>query len=341
VALRQASERLEEFALIRALRGRFSHRDAEVIRGIGDDAAVIATSPKQWWHVTTDMLVEGVHFDLGTASPEAVGYRSAMANLSDLAAMGAVPRYLLTSIAIPRRCTAAHVEQLYGGLMKACRPHGVNLIGGDTSASRGGLFLSLTLIGITRSGQALLRSGARIGDALYVTGTLGDSLAGLQILTRRPSGRVAKPHQRFLIHRHLRPTARVSEGQWLSRARLASAAIDLSDGLSGDVRHLCEESRVGVDIELGAIPVSRACRAYAKASEQDPTQLALSGGEDYELLFTVSAHRQPAVEQQAKKAGYRITRIGVIRPRRSGLRMRSQTGEWHPLPLTSYEHFCE
>jgi len=311
-----------------------------VIRGIGDDAAVISASPKQWWHVTTDLLVEGVHFNLGTASPEAVGYRAAMANLSDLAAMGATPRYLLTSIAIPRRCSAAHVDQLYGGLMKACRPHRVSLIGGDTSASRGGLFLSLTLIGTTRRRQALLRSGARIGDALYVTGTLGDSLAGLQILTRQSSTRVAKPHQRFLIHRHLRPTARVSEGQWLNRARRASAAIDLSDGLSGDVRHLCEESRVGADIELDAIPISPSCRAYAKSSRQDPTQLALSGGEDYELLFTVSAQHQPAVEHQAKKAGYRITRIGVIRPRRSGLRIQSQAGEWRPLPLTSYEHFC-
>ena len=273
MALRQASDRLPEFGefgLIRSLRRRFSHQDPAVIRGIGDDAAVIAVSPRRWWHLTTDLLAEGVHFDLHTAAPESVGYRAAMANLSDIAAMGAAPRYLLTSIAVPRSFQATKVDQLYRGLMKAFRKHGVALIGGDTSASQGGLFLSLMVIGTTPARQALLRSGARVGDGLYVTGTLGDSLAGFRILSDPSRLQLAANHRRFLVSRHLRPTARVKEGQWLNRARLATAAIDLSDGLSGDVRHICEESQVGVEIELDALPLSAACRAYAAASRQDP-----------------------------------------------------------------------
>lgn len=339
MALRKAGQPIQEFALIRALRRRFARRDSALIRGIGDDAAVIATSPRQWWHVTTDLLAEGVHFDLRAASPKSVGYRAAMANLSDIAAMGARPRYLFTSLAIPKQLKAAQVDQLYEGLMKACHRHGVCLVGGDTSASRAGLFLSITLIGTTMAQRALLRSGARVGDRIYVTGTLGDSLAGLRMLTRQTTPKLGTNHRRFLINRHLCPTARVGEGQWLNDNRLATAAIDLSDGLSGDIRHICEESGVGAEIELGAIPLSASCRAYANASRQDPTQLALTGGEDYELLFTVSPSTQRALERKAGDRGYHVTCIGIIRPRRFGIRTKSHNDTLKPLPMTSYEHF--
>lgn len=339
VGLRKAGYPIQEFELIRALRRRFAPRESALVRGIGDDAAVIATIPRQWWHVTTDLLLEGVHFDLRTTSPRSVGYRAAMANLSDLAGMGAVPRYLFTSIAIPKQFKASQVAQLYGGLMTACHKHGVVLAGGDTSASKAGLFLCITLIGTTAPRHALLRSGARVGDGIYVTGTLGDSLSGLRILTRRPRPRILNHHYRFLINRHLHPTARIQEGQWLNAARLAHAAIDLSDGLSGDLRHICEESRVGAVIELDALPLSSSCRAYAKASHQDPIQLALAGGEDYELLFTVSPDKERSLVHQANERGYHMTRIGTIRSRGSGIRMRLHNGRPIPLPMTSYEHF--
>lgn len=300
-----------------------------------------------WWHVTTDLLAEGVHFDLRTASPESVGYRAAMANLSDIAAMGATPRYLLISLAVPVRLKTAHILTLYTGLMKACRLHGVTLIGGDTSASQTGLFVSITLIGTSTSGRALLRRGAKIGDHIYVTGTLGDSLAGFNLLTETTSKRPSRPpspglrsaHRNFLIQRHLRPSARIKEGQWLNNAGLATAAIDLSDGLSGDLRHICEESRVGAEIDLGKLPVSTACQAYAESRRLRTTQLALTGGEDYELLFTAPLAKQSTIERQARAHGFHVTHIGTVRPRRFGMQMKADDGTRQPILMTSYEHF--
>jgi thiamine-monophosphate kinase len=347
VALRKAKHTIQEFALIRAIKRRFARGAPRFIRGIGDDAAVVAGSPLMWWHLTTDLFAEGVHFDLSTASPESVGYRAAMANLSDIAAMGAVPRYLLTSLAIPKTIKSAHIYELYEGLMKACRLHDVRLIGGDTSASKAGLFLSITLIGTTAARRALFRHGAHVGDRIYVTGTLGDSLAGLQLLTRgktphptrRKLSRLRQSHRHFLVNRHLHPKARLAEGQWLNSARLATAAIDLSDGLSGDLRHICEESRVGAELDLGKIPISTACRAYAESHRLQPVQLALTGGEDYELLFTAPSIKHSTIERQSRAHGYRVTYIGTIRPHQFGIQMTSSDGTIQPIPMTSYEHF--
>jgi len=347
VALRKAPSRIREFALIRTLARRFARHTTQLIRGIGDDAAVLASPAPGWWHVTTDLLAEGIHFDLRTAALESVGYRAAMANLSDIAAMGAVPRYVLISLALPSEFRTKQVVQLYTGLMQACRPHRVVLIGGDTSASKAGLFVSLTLLGTTKSGRALFRHGARVGDHIYVTGTLGDSLAGLQLLTHtastgpahRPCAPLRASHKRFLINRHLRPTARLAEGQWLNNARLATAAIDLSDGLSGDLRHLCEESRVGAEIDPSTLPISAACRAYAESRRLEPTLMALTGGEDYELLFTAPPAKQAAIARHARTRGFHVTRIGTIRPRGFGMQMKTPDGTMKPIPNTSYEHF--
>jgi thiamine-monophosphate kinase len=293
--------------------------------------------------LTTDLLAEGIHFDLRTATFEDVGYRAASANLSDVAAMGGTPQYALVALAVPERATAQDVHRLYRGFMAACRPHRVALIGGDTSASASGWFVCITLMGSARRGQALLRSGARVGDGLYVTGTLGDARAGLELLHRsRPGETVAGlsgREQRFLIQRHLRPAARVAVGQWLATGGLATAAIDLSDGLSGDLRHLCEESRIGADVVLDDLPFSAPLLAYAKSTGQDPVGMALAGGEDYELLFTVSPKNRARLEGAARRQGIRITRIGIMRARRSGIHGLSRDGTRRPLPVTSYEHF--
>jgi thiamine-monophosphate kinase len=347
VAIRKAKHTVQEFALIRTIARRFAQKGSRLVRGIGDDAAVIAATRPMWWHVTTDLLAEGVHFDLSVASAETVGYRAATANLSDIAAMGAVPRYLLTSLAIPKTFPSARIFDLYEGLMRACRIHHVRLIGGDTSASKAGLFLSITLIGTSAASRALLRRGAHVGDQIYVTGTLGDSLAGLQLLTRGKTSRSARrkldqlrrSHRQFLVNRHLHPMARIAEGQWLNNARLATAAIDLSDGLSGDLQHICEESRVGAELDLDKIPISTACRVYAERYGLQPVQLALTGGEDYELLFTAPSGKQATVERQARARGYRVTRIGTIRPHRFGIQMSSGDGTMRPMPISSYEHF--
>ena len=341
------SSTVHEFDLIHALRKQHSVRTPSVIRGIGDDAAVIASRAGQWTVLTTDLLTEGVHFDLRTAAMTDIGFRAAAANLSDIAAMGATPHYLLVSLAIPRTGASRHVHQMYRGMMAACSPHHVRLIGGDTSASNGGWFLSLTLIGNVAPNNALFRNGARIGDDLYVTGTIGDSLAGLRLLneptpraTRHVrTARLSTKDRQFLIGRHLRPTARITEGRWLSANRFATSAIDLSDGLSGDLRHICEDSHVGVELDLGALPLSPACRAYAAARKLDPVQLALTGGEDYELLFTVSPRQRSRLERSAVERGFYLTCIGTIHAYRFGLQALSPHGTRHRLAMTSYEHF--
>jgi len=343
----KARPTIHEFDLIRALHRRHSRRTPSMIQGIGDDAAVITSQADQWTVLTTDLLTEGIHFDLRTATMADIGFRAAAANLSDIAAMGATPQYLLAALAIPRSSSRQHVLQLNRGMMAACRPHHVQLIGGDTSRSGGGWFLSLTLIGIVPPRKALFRSGARIGDHLYVTGTIGDALAGLRLLNE-PSSRVKRHprtaalstrHRKFLIGRHLRPTARIAEGRWLSTHRFATSAIDISDGLSGDLRHICEESQVGVELDLDALPLSTACRAYATSRKLDPVDLALTGGEDYELLFTVSPRQRPRLERSALERGFSLARIGTIHPLRFGIQALSPHGRRHRLANTSYEHF--
>jgi thiamine-monophosphate kinase len=335
-----------EFTLIESLRTRFASKNAGLIRGIGDDAAIVETSSRDWLLLTTDLLAEGIHFDLTTTTLEDIGYRSAIANLSDIASMGGRPRYLLVAIAIPPHIDFTAIQQFYRGLMQACRPFEVRLIGGDTSASRRDLFISITLTGTVGAGQALQRNGARPDDLLYVTGTVGDSRAGLMLLkTKKSRNKKSDPRSgltaadRFLLRRHHRPSARIDEGRWLATKGLATAAIDLSDGLAGDLRHLCDQSRVGAEVEIAALPISRACIKFAHTRGLNPVDLALAGGEDYELLFTVNSQNRLQLERGAARLGYRCTCIGRMKPASFGLRVRAANGSLEPLAAVSYEHF--
>ncbi len=343
-----SASRLREFALIADLSRRFGRTGRSVLCGIGDDAAVIRPTPGYLSLLTTDLLAEGIHFDLATATFEDIGYKAAAANLSDIAAMGGIPQHLLVSLAIPAGRTWSEIQRLYRGLMAACKPHRVELIGGDTSASQRDLFLSITLTGIVPPKQVLTRDGAKVGDLLYVTGTLGDSLAGLDLLTirgkKRPSAGRRRPGPeppgtRYLIGRHLHPSPRIAVGRTLASHNLATAAIDLSDGLSGDLAHLCEQSGVGAEVQATALPLSPACRAYAAACRTDPVRLALTGGEDYELLFTVAPRNRARLERVGLRLGCRLGCIGVIRPKASGLRLRDEKGALQELAITSYQQF--
>ncbi len=336
---------LGEFGLIQRLTQRIGRAGPPVLLGIGDDAAVIRMGPGRLLLLSTDLLAEGIHFDLATATMEEVGYKAAVGNLSDIAAMGGEPQYMLVALAIPAWRTVADVDELYRGLLRACRRHGVHLVGGDTSASPRGLFICITVTGISKTRRALTRDGARVGDLIYVTGTLGDSHAGLKLLRarRKPVSRAPGEGQRrnvrFLVKRHLRPTARVPEGQWLASRRLATATIDLSDGLSGDLGHLCTRSRVGAEIETASLPLSPACRWYARLLHRDPADFALAGGEDYELLFTVSPDNRRRVDRLAQRRGFRFTRIGTIKSRKFGIQVRPPTGPPHAMIPRSYRHF--
>lgn len=336
---------LHEFQFIETLHRRYGKTGHNVIRGIGDDAAVVTPLKGHETVITTDLLAEGVHFDLKTATLEDIGYKAAAANLSDIAAMGATPHYLLVSLAIPSSQAASEMQRLYRGLMSLCGRHGVELIGGDTSASHHGLFLNVVLIGSVSIGRALTRDGARAGDLLYVTGTIGDSLAGLRLLSARHKHQRAllpsvKLSAQKLIQRHLRPTPRLEMGQALSSQRLATSAIDVSDGLAGDVRHICERSQVGVDIEADALPISSALRKYAGMNKLDPIDVALEGGEDYELLFTAPPRHRKTVEQLGRQIGCPVSCIGMITPSSNGLRIKNRAGIVRQLPMLGYQHFA-
>lgn len=335
-----------EFHLIQQVKQLLGSAGTSVVVGIGDDAALIELNPKHQTLLSTDLLIEHIHFDLTYSTLVDVGYKAAVANLSDIAAMGGIPRYMLVGLALPpvlRRTTP--VKQLYKGIRQACQHLKVAIIGGDTSASRQDLFLSITIIGENPKGLCLTRAGAKVGDLLYVTGTLGDSHCGLKILqqhkakTSRSSPHSSKRPYQFLIARHLRPTARVDIGRLLSAGRIATAAIDLSDGLSGDLHHLCQQSRVGAEIEETHLPLSRACRTYATAQQSNPSTYALAGGEDYELLFTVPPKNQKKLDKIVHALNYPITKIGSIRSKNFGVRLTSYNGKQKRLTRVSYQHF--
>ncbi len=309
-----------------------------VIAGIGDDAAVVKVQPGHVLLATTDLLAEGVHFDLAYMTYRQVGYRAAVANLSDLAAMGATPRYALVAVALGPKATARDAKNLYRGIQEGCTSAKTMVIGGDTSASHNSLFVCLTVLGEAKPASVLTRSGARQGDALYVTGTLGDSYAGREILQDRTiRARVMDRDRDQLVTRHIQPTARLVESRALVAARVANAAIDISDGLAGDLRRLCTESRVGALVDLRRLPVSQSLLAYSRARRKDPFHYAMTGGEDYELLFTVPREKVVQVEGLIRR-GLCATAIGRITTARQGVRVIAVDGKCRILHAHGYEH---
>ena len=338
--------RLSDFSecqLVQALTRSFGYsRSSSIVKGIGDDAAIIRSRESHNWLVSTDLLLEDIHFDLRFTSFFDIGYRAAVANLSDIAAMGGTPQYLLVALAIPSHHSMVDLQALYRGLRSPCQLHHVRLIGGDTSASRKGIFISITVIGTVEPNKALQRSGAQIGDYIYTTGTLGDSRAGLEILltnTKQSKTAIGDRISRFLIKRHLRPTPRIDMGRWLSTHQLATAAIDLSDGLSGDLNHVCQESGVGAQIDETMIPISSQYKAFTRQRGHDPTQMALRGGEDYELLFTVPARYRTKFTRLVKQKNLHITKIGIIQSKKDGIRLKLANGTFRPILVNSYDHF--
>jgi thiamine-monophosphate kinase len=288
------------------------------------------------------MLLEGVHFDLGTTDLSSLGWKSAAVNLSDIAAMGGTPRFCLTSLGLPASLTAEGVAELYRGLNACLKRYRTALAGGDTCRSRTGLVISVTLLGEAAKGRAVTRSGARPGDLLFVTGTLGDSAAGLELLRTRGRGHPrlnrsgtrgtgGREEEKKLIEKHLRPVPRVPEGMRL--AGVASAMIDVSDGLSSDLAHLCEQSGVGAEVLADRIPLSKELRS-ARGFTRPAVAYALSGGEDYELLFTVP--RAKLGRLRTLRTG--ATEIGRITSGR-GIVLVGENGRKAPLPPSGYDHF--
>lgn len=334
--------KLGEFQLIQSIPRQLTTQGFRPTVGTGDDAAVFSPSPPQHVVISTDLLVEDIHFTRKTATLYDIGYKAATANLSDIAAMGARPTGIFVAIALPPSSTQQDWLEFYRGIAAPCQSHKVQLLGGDTSCSPTSLFIAITITGQVHPEHILTRKGAKIGDLIYVSGTLGDSAAGLAYLKKytrppRPSS-LSKP-MTYLVQRHLHPTARIALGQFLASQPYASAAMDLSDGLSGDLNHLCRQSQVGALIDRTKIPMSQQLQRYAKRIGTAPLHWSLHGGEDYELLFTIPLKWQQALEKGAKRQQIPITQIGVIQPKRFGIRIEDSEGTVAMLPSEGYEHF--
>lgn len=295
--------------------------------GVGDDCALLRPPPGKELAVTTDTLVEGVHFFPGT-DPEALGYKALAVNLSDLAAMGAKPLWTLLSLTLPT-ADPEWLEPFSRGFLDLARTHGVRLVGGDTT--HGPLSITVTLHGSVTPGRALRRDGARPGDRIYVTGTVGDAGVGLLV---RQGLQQPSPDGETLLQRLDRPQPRLAAGRAL--VGIASAAIDLSDGLLADLGHICENSGVGAELQTERLPLSPAVREYLAGGGDWGAVVA--GGDDYELCFTVPPDREPLLQTAGRGCDCSLTRIGVINAG-GGVRCRLPDGRELELRRPGYDHF--
>jgi thiamine-monophosphate kinase len=334
-----SGDRGGEEALVRAIRTLTGTAGAAsgVRVGIGDDCAVLEPRPGAALLATTDLLLEDVHFRRRWAEPADIGWKSVAVNLSDIAAMGGRPRWALVALACPQGTSPDEIEAFYEGALALARSHTVAIVGGDTSASPGGWMINVTLIGDAITPR--LRSTARVGDAVAVTGSIGRSAAGLALLERdtAPPG-VDATDLAAVTGAHLRPRPRVNEGQWLGEADGVTAMMDLSDGLGLDLPRLVGESGVGATIDVDRLPIDDATRAVGGALGADPTAWATGGGEDYELLLTCAPEALERLQRGlAEACGTRLTPIGEIVAGRS---VRWVAGGREVAVARGYEHFA-
>ena len=321
-----------EFSLIERIRSLTEQSRDDVRFGIGDDAAVLAVPTGQELAVAIDTLVEGMHFPRGTSAVD-IGWKALAVNLSDLAAMGATPAWALLALTLPEP-DQAFVEGLAEGFAQLAKPHRLALVGGDTT--RGPLSISVAVHGFVAPGQALMRSGAKVGDAVLVTGTLGDAAAGLHALAHPFAVEEQRSDARdLLVARLNRPTPQLAAGSALRD--LAHACIDVSDGLIADLGHICTASGVGAEIDASLLPLSPSLIAiYDDASAQ---QFALTGGDDYELCFTVPMNRLADVQSDLSRLGCGVTRIGRI-VEGQGVSVRGVDGQWLETGQAGWNHFA-
>ncbi len=305
--------------------GRRQGKGGFVIKGIGDDCAVLRIPSGHDTLVTTDFSLEGIHFRRDWHRPESIGHRCLTRGLSDIAAMGGEPVAAFLSFALPRDLPEKWVDDFMRGLVRLAEEHGIPLAGGDTAASPSGILADIVVIGAVPKGKSVLRSGARPGDAIYVSGSLGGSAAAVREM--EGSGKRVRTRD---YPRHFHPEPRVELGRMLREKKLASAMIDTSDGLSVDLAHICEESGVGAEVEADAIPRA----TVGRPSRQVDLELALHGGEDYELLFSA----RPQKRIPSRIAGVPVTRIGYVKRGKKIFVVNRQGGQ-NELQPRGWEHF--
>lgn len=332
---------LGEFGLIEKLTTPFKPVNGSTLTTAGDDAAVIDTGHKKMV-VTTDLLVEGIHFDIMYTPLKHLGYKAVVVNLSDIYAMNAQPKQITVSLAVSSRYTVEAMEELYEGIRLACNNYKVDLVGGDTTSSIHGLTISVTAIGEATAEELVYRNGAKEGDLICVTGDLGAAYLGLQLLEREkqiylqhPSVQPELENAEYLIGRQLKPEARKDVIAFFKEIGLKpTTMMDLSDGLSSDIFHICKQSGVGCELNEAAIPVSEDAYNMAMQFNMDPTTCALNGGEDYELLFTIEP------EDETKLNGEEtFTIIGQITKKENGCVLITRSNNRHQLQAQGWKHF--
>ena len=335
---------LGEFGLIDHLTKHIQISHSNTIKGIGDDAAVIAPIKDKQQVITTDLLVEGVHFDLSYMPLKHLGYKAVMVNLSDVYAMNAKATHITVSIAVSNRFPVEALEALYEGIRTAAKIYNIDVIGGDTTSSTSGLIISITAIGEVLPEKVVYRSGAKENDLLVVTGDIGAAYLGLQVLEREKQVFAANPNAQpeldkytYLVERQLKPEARQDIPKLLEDLEvIPTAMIDISDGLSSEVIHLCKNSEVGCNLYEDKIPLDPQAIATCEEFNMDSTTIALSGGEDYELLFTVKSEDFPKI-----KANPHLTVIGHMTDEKEGMHLITRANTKIPLIARGWNSMSE
>lgn len=336
--------KLGEFGLIDHLTKDFKPKLKSTLLGIGDDAAVIANA-LDYTVISTDLLIEGIHFDVRYTPLKHLGYKAVVVNLSDIFAMNVRPTHITFSIAISSKYTVEALSELYAGIQAACKFYNVDLIGGDTTSHLKGMAISVTALGsIADKEKITYRSGAKVGDIVCVSGDLGAAYLGLQLLEREKQLYLddqsitpqIEGHQ-YILERQLKPEAGLDAFEYLAKVDLLpTSMIDVSDGLSSDLMHICKASDVGAFIEEGKVPMSEEAKAMALEFNMDPISTALNGGEDYELLFTISPDD---IEKIQFMPGATI--IGEIVDKKDKLTLHTTGGKIYPLKAQGWNHFDE
>ena len=333
---------LGEFGLIDHLTNSFETKQQSTIKGIGDDAAVI-NHEGMYTVLSTDLLIEGVHFDLSFMPLKHLGYKAVVVNLSDIYAMNASPSQITISLAISNRFSVEALDELYAGIKHACDTYGVDLVGGDTTSSSTGLSISVTAVGTAKKKDLVYRNGAKEGDFICVSGELGGAYIGLQLLNREKEVFLENPkmqpkldEHKYLLGRQLKPEARKDVIAYLKDFDIhPTAMIDVSDGLSSDLMHLCKQAEVGCHVYEANVPINNETYNQALEFNMDPITTALSGGEDYELLFTVS----PSDESKLNGQEIDITVIGKIVAKEKGLMLQTRANHLHELVAQGWNSF--
>jgi len=327
---------LGEFGLIDRIASRYTTSHASTLKGIGDDAAVLSFDPNDVVLVSTDQLIEDVDFRLKTTSAANLGWKSLAINLSDIAAMGGIPAGFLVSLGIPSaRIPLAFLDEFYDGLMRLAAEASCDLLGGDVSESGERFIVTITIVGTAKRGAVVYRGGGRDNDDLYVTGQLGEAALGLKILEAGGVTEGCEP----LIQRQECPLPRLKEGLLLAQRGIAHAMIDVSDGLLADLNHMVTESGIGAEIDCTAVPLSAALQAGAALCKEDALELALTGGEDFELLFSAAPEQRDAINQVEQECMCPITRIGRLSQHSSGIVILDRSGAKRTLGAAGFDHF--